>query len=126
MTKNVIITYLNSKYINNFIKDFVPTLFTDAKYGGKLCVLGYGLTDREKRMILTLNDNIIVKDCVETKQIEVQRNYDILNTIKDLDADVIMTIDAGDVWFQDDFHEIFELCKDKIGVVAESELCSEN
>lgn len=124
--ENAIITYLDSKYFNNFIKDFLPTLFNDVGYNGKLYVISYNLSQNEKRAIQTISNNIYFFEGENNKSIEVQRYYDILALLKTIDEDVIMTIDAGDVWFQDTFEEIFEICKDHIGVVAENETCLEN
>jgi len=119
--KSYIISYCDRKYEWNLLSDFIPSLFNIAKFNGTLYILDYGLT---KYCVKKLSkfENVVVKKCDKKRSVECNRNYDIFNALYDFpEASVIMSIDCGDVWFQDTFYEIFELCKDRIGYVEEQE-----
>lgn len=123
--KVAIITYLDEKYYDNFKNDFVKTLSNNTDFNGDLLVLNYGLNHQQQKNIKSIYNKTKFITCHKVRQIEAQRNYDILEILETVNYDVVMTIDAGDVWFQDSFNEVFEMCKDRIGYVEENETWSE-
>jgi hypothetical protein len=122
--KNAIITYLDMNFSVNFIYDFIPTLFADGNFKGELHVISYGLREREKKIIAGSSDRIKIHEAVKARPVHIQRWFDVLPILKSIDSDVVMTIDAGDVWFQGDFREVFEMCNYKIGLIQENSLCN--
>lgn len=110
--RKAIITYCDKNYEWELYNDFIPSLF-DVGFKGKLYVIDYGLINQKKI------DNVEYIKSEPNMSVEQQRNRDIVNLLLNIKEDVIMTIDAGDVWFQENFDEVFEICKDKLGYVEE-------
>jgi len=128
--RTAIITYLDKNFYDQLTQDFIPTLFEDAAYSGELFIVDLGLTQNQLKELSKNTRIIIVKNKMPkteskgwSEEISNARIEPILNLIthKLREYTHIMTIDAGDVWFQDNFEEVFELCSTKIGFVEENE-----
>ena len=110
--KKAIITYCDANYEWELRRDFLKSL-RRVEFGGQVHILDYGLRRAPK------GPNLSVQRCSADMSVEQQRNRDIVKALEEIDADVVMTIDAGDVWFQENFDEVFEMCADRIGYVEE-------
>ena len=124
---NAIITYLDANVIENFMNDFLPTLFNDARYGGDLHVLTYDMPEVFQNNIKNVKPNqIFIHPVKKTGPVFNQRVFDIEKLLGELSSSHVMTIDAGDVWFQQPFSEVFTLCDSKIGFAEENYTAAEN
>lgn len=122
--KTAILTYCDKKFEWELIHDFLHTLRdpTKGNYSDSVIVLDYGLTAQGRRKVRKYAQ---IAKCDRIRSIEANRYRDLPIILEDIEADVIMTIDAGDVWFQESFGEIFEICQNNIGYVEENEYCDE-
>ncbi len=118
-----IITSIDRNYEENLELDFLESLFRKAKYDGKVIVLDYGMS---REGIKRIKDKFDVEIHKVEKKLSVfsARYFHIPGIIESLDEDItqVMVVDGGDVWFQKDVVQIFELTRNCIGVVAEDRI----
>ena len=111
-------------YERQLVDDFLVTL-KGIRYPGEIHIIDYGLSTACSQRIANY-ENVFTHPHLINIRVECQRYRDLVTHIKGCDADVIMTIDGGDVWFQDNFDELFSMCREKIGVINEIERWSES
>lgn len=102
MNKMAIITYADNKYEENLEMDFLRTLFKVSKYDGYVYILNYGISSKVKERILE-NYPVRIVDCIPSESIFTSRYRDICDLMDDLpqNVDYVITMDSGDIWFQD-------------------------
>jgi len=120
---NLVITSINEQHENKLINDFLPTLLFF--FNGKIAIIDYGLS-KEAFKYLNKFDNIIIKKFEATEQIVNIRFKHVPIFLNQLDAKNVMMIDSGDVWFQDNFEEVFDLCNNLFGCVENNDLGCKN
>ncbi len=112
----MIITCIDKNCEWYLINDFLPSLFK--YYSGTVAIIDYGLSDEALKEISKYN--LHINKCDPVKQIvniRMKHFSEFLESPLFKDETHVMMIDGGDVWFQDSFDEIFELCKDHVGFV---------
>ena len=118
-----IITYLDKHFQTNLVYDFLPTL--KEHYTGTIVVIDYGMD--KKYVTMAEGMGAIVIKFKPNGKIESHRNREILQVIYELPPHIshMMTIDAGDVWFQEQFSTVWNMVEDSIGFVEEDESCDD-
>jgi len=120
------VTYCDKNFEWNLLNDFILTLYNEGRYDGDLIVIDYGLN---KEVVDIIEEKyskvkIIKKEQNKSVHSECHKHFsEILTEHKEYTH--AMVIDAGDVWFQKQFDEIFSICDDYIGYTIESEICTE-
>lgn len=127
LENTAIITYMDNYFVENLEYDFLDSLVNKANYKGKIVILDYGMNAEDVERIKSKFD-IFVYKCDKVMPVFSNRYYDIPNVIDLLDENIthIMTIDGGDVWFQDEVNEIFEKSQNGIGCVEENRIIGED
>lgn len=117
-----ILTYCDKNFEWELIHDFLYTLRKTiyGNYKGQVTILDYGLTPKA---IKKSKKYANIVRCEKLVKVEANRNRDLPKIIKALHVDTVMTIDAGDVWFQERFDEVFQKCSTHIGYVEEDMRC---
>lgn len=102
MKKVAIITYSDCRFEENLELDYLKTLYSEAKFDGYLYILDYGITDSVKERIRQ-NYPVNIVDCLLSESVFTSRYRDISKIIDSLPEDVgrVITMDSGDIWFQD-------------------------
>jgi len=115
--KFLIITASDSKYgdflINHWLKSLLPNI---NKRLVDIAVLDYGLTSEQRKKILKKAK--IIK-CLRDGNITNIRYRDMLSFLKKNNYQQIMSVDGGDLIFQDNIMNIFDEHKTEIRVVSE-------
>lgn len=119
--KTAIITYVDRNNEENIKEDFLKSLFEVSKYKGHVIVLDYGMSEDISKEI---QDCYPVKTYRCNKEIDifVDRYKDISKIIYSLPEQVstIATMDSGDIWFQKNLNEMFEIGVNEIRTVIEN------
>jgi hypothetical protein len=116
-----ILTCMDLNFECNFINDFLKTLRQIAGYKGKIITLDYGMSIEAINRIKNEDENVEIIKCSKDRHIFSVRFRDMPKIIDSLPDEIthVMSIDGGDVWFQEPVDEVFELCKDRIGYIEE-------
>jgi len=123
----MVITGCTSVFENVVALDFFPTLREKANFKGKICFLSYECTQEGLARIEKFD--VIIKPMQIVHNWTHSSNYSNLPVIEAIQAnpDVthIMVSDCGDLWFQKPIDEVFRLCDQGIGQVAETMHCED-
>ncbi len=119
-----VLTCMDKNFENNLINDFLRTLRNTACYHGKVIILDYGMSIEASERIRNEDENAEIIKCSKDRHIFSVRFRDMAEIIERLPADItnVMSIDGGDVWFQEPIDDIFEICNDKIGYIEDYSL----
>lgn len=126
MKENVntaIITCIDQNYEENLEYDFLETLYHKVHFAGEVIVLDYGMSaevvERIKKKF-----PVTIHCCEKELSVFTIRFKHLPGIISSLDEKIkqVMVVDGGDVWFQSTIDPLFEVTKDKIGVVAEDRI----
>lgn len=103
-----IITYIDRNNEENLLNDFLPTLFEAANYTGLVVILEYGI-DKEIKDAILKKYKVELVECNITTDIFVDRYRDISDVITKLPGKIksVVTMDSGDIWFQDSLDDFF-------------------
>lgn len=115
-----IITYIDKYQMENLEYDFLTSLFEKAKYTGTVKVLNYGMKKSDADRIRK-KFPVDVIDCEKIMPVFSNRYYDIPRIIDTLDDNIthVMTMDGGDIWFQDKVDAIYNCSENGIGCIEE-------
>lgn len=115
-----IITYIDDNYVENLENDFLISLIERAKYKGKIVILDYGMNEESVNRIKERFPVLVYKEMKNMPVFSI-RNRDIPKVIDSLEENIthIMTIDGGDIWFQEPILEVFNITEKRIGCVQE-------
>ena len=127
LENTAIITYMDNFFVENLEYDFFFSFFQKANYKGKIVILDYGMNTEDVDRLKKKFD-IFVYKCDKVMPVFSNRYNDIPEVIDLLDDNIthIMTIDGGDVWFQDKVNQIFEESENGIGCVEENRIIGED
>ncbi len=119
-----ILTCMDSNFENNLINDFLRTLRNIAGYQGRVIILDYGMSVEACKRIKNEDTEAEIIKCSKDRHIFSVRFRDMAEIIERLPDGItnVMSIDGGDVWFQEPIDDIFEICNNKIGYIEDYSL----
>lgn len=119
--KNLIVTACDLKYGDFLVNHWLKSLKDNVNLRNiDILVLDYGLTENQVKVLK--KEKVIVKKCVRNGHVVNLRFRDIYIFLSKHKYDQVLSIDGGDVIFQDDISHLFNENKKEFRVVVEKTL----
>ncbi len=116
MKKNAIVTASDSKFGDFLIDHWLKSLKTNVNLKDiDIVILDYGLSDTQKKRLF----DVTVVECVRDGHV-VNLRYRDLVQICDMGYEQLMITDSGDIIFQTDISNIFNITPENLRAVVES------